>query len=386
MKNTLNASNPGEQKQMIDLIVTGDFCPARELLPMNPFSQEITELFHSTTYVIVNLEAPLTIRGKAIDKTGPNLRLSPEYAQILKDSGVNCVSLANNHIGDYGEDGVLDTIRYCKEAGLDIVGAGINLGEASKPLIADIDGHQVAILNYCEREFGIATISQAGANPYDTIDAVRSIRDLRSSYEKIVVIYHGGLEHLHYPTISMVKNFRFLVENGADAVFSHHTHAYSGYEYYNGKFIQYGLGNFFFSMKAKTYDKRWNSGVIVRHNLSMVSNNMNLIPVEQNQDIGIVNLCKSGTKEQLLDHVLEINEIVKTDSKLYDMWKEAYSKQSVKIYGLLLCPISLIRRILKKIGLTATTTRSHRVNMLNLFRCESHRDKVIWILSNSDNK
>lgn len=179
----------------------------------------------------------MTDRGKPILKTGPNLRLSPRYAEIMKSAGIDCVSLANNHMGDFGEVGVEDTIEYCKDVGLDIVGAGCDRDAAAKPLIISIVGLRVAVLNACEWEFGLATSNNAGANPYNLIDIVRQVWALRPTVDRIIFIYHGGLEHQHYPTITMVKDFQFLIDVGIDAIYVHHTHAYSGYECYKGKMI-----------------------------------------------------------------------------------------------------------------------------------------------------
>lgn len=196
---------------MNDIVIAGDFFPGSDQALHNPFSESIIGLFRDTEYVILNLEAPLTERGKPISKTGPNLRMSPRYAKLLKESGVDCVCLANNHIRDFGDVGLEDTVKYCKEAGLDIVGGGMNDEEARKPLIRMIGTQRIAFLNYCEREFSIAAKNKAGANPFDTIHAYYDITTLRDSVDKIIVIYHGGLEYQHLPTPEIVKAFRFII-------------------------------------------------------------------------------------------------------------------------------------------------------------------------------
>ncbi|NLN83922.1 MAG: hypothetical protein GX138_06110, partial [Firmicutes bacterium] len=70
----------------MNILFAGDFCPERESLPRNPFSEDVVSQFHKSDYVIINLEAPLTERGKPTLKTGPNLRIHPGYAKLLKES------------------------------------------------------------------------------------------------------------------------------------------------------------------------------------------------------------------------------------------------------------------------------------------------------------
>lgn len=223
------------------ITIGGDFFPKKEYPPDNIFSSYIKDLFCSS-YTIVNLEVPLTEIGNPIMKTGRNYRSSPKYAEILKSSGVDCVTLANNHIRDYGDIGVIDTINYCKKAELEIVGAGENSEEASKPVIINFDQRKISIFNYCEKEFSIAKHNRAGANPFDVVNAYYDIINYNKIVDKIIAIYHGGLEYQFFPTLEMVENFHFLIDAGADAIIAHHTHAYSGYEVYKEKLIYYEMG------------------------------------------------------------------------------------------------------------------------------------------------
>jgi len=89
---------------------------------------------------------------------------------LLKQIGFNIFTLANNHLKDYGSQGVLDTINSCVDNGILCVGAGKDMEKAVKPLILTKGNQKVAILNACENESSIATTERPGAAPLDITD------------------------------------------------------------------------------------------------------------------------------------------------------------------------------------------------------------------------
>lgn len=367
----------------MSILVAGDFVPKADVKPYDPFSDEIKELFRDSEYVMINLETPLTERGKPILKTGKNFRRSPKYAEILKKAGVDCVCLANNHIRDYGDEGVLDTIRYCNEAGLDIVGAGFNSEDAAKPLIKELGGLRVGFLNYCEREFSIADKNQAGANPFDLIDAYHTIQDLRSKVDKIIVIYHGGIEYQHYPTPEMVKYFRFMIDIGADSVVAHHAHAYSGYECYKGKTVYYGLGNLSFPNTTGIASDSWCIGLMA--SLSVSENICQ--PEIKVIDFGNPSLTVNMVREPVMEkHNLTISDISKTisdDVRLEDIWDTQYRAKSKRYLLSLLTGSRLIRKTIGYTNISVGLGTKRTVEILNQFRCDSHRNAMIHSLESS---
>jgi len=363
----------------MSIIITGDFFPGRDMAPYNPFSDKIIEVFKKHEYVMINLEAPLTERGSPISKTGPNLRMHPGFAKILKDSGVDCVCLANNHIRDFGDLGMEDTIKFCKEAGLDIVGGGMNADQAAIPLIKEICSQRVAFLNYCEREFSIAGCDRAGANPFDIIDAYNDIIRLKNKVDRIILIYHGGLEHQNMPTPEMVKAFRFLIEAGADAIASHHMHMYSGYELHKDKPIYYGLGNFFFKLDRKHLDG-WYKGLLSDIELNKNNINVKLHSVITDPHFELVDFAEEPMKEQVSQHICTINKVINDGNSFAKYWDKQYSdlrEKTLRIY----CYRSRNLGRLAKIFRIKTRLSQYRLNIiLNTVRCETHRAKMEAIL------
>ena len=103
------------------------------------FGDVMAEL-QSADYAIANLELPLSNGGAPINKTGPCLHGKPDDFKVLKEAGIKAVSLANNHILDYGFDALRDTIKYAEENGVETFGAGVNAEQASKPFYREIGG------------------------------------------------------------------------------------------------------------------------------------------------------------------------------------------------------------------------------------------------------
>jgi len=365
---------------MYDIVIAGDFFPGKDLDVYNPFSEEMTQFFRESDYVVLNLEAPLTDRGEPISKTGPNLRMNPGFAKVLKESGVDCVCLANNHIRDFGDVGLEDTIKHCQEAGLDIVGGGVNSEEARKPLIKEIGGQKIAFLNHCEREFSIAGKNKAGANPFDTIQVYYDIAALKDKVDKTIVIYHGGLEHQHLPTPEMVKTFRFMIDVGSDAVIAHHMHVYSGYEIYKNKHIYYGLGNMFFYKPKTLEDEYWYRGLFVSFHNESANMLSTLIPITTDKRSERVDIAKGALAQSIIRHISDINEVIKCSSLFSKKWGERYSLMQNTYLLTITTKSRIAYRVARKLGLHPKISQ-YRINIiLNMLRCDSHRQSLVNIL------
>ena len=128
------------------ILVAGDFCPqqrAAELFDKNEYYVVLGEVKHiieEADYSIVNFECPICYGGeKPIVKCGPNLKCAENGMEAIQWAGFDCVTLANNHFLDYGKEGVNNTLNACAKYGIDTVGGGKNLQEASKILYKEIN-------------------------------------------------------------------------------------------------------------------------------------------------------------------------------------------------------------------------------------------------------
>jgi len=207
---------------------------------------------------MINLENPLTTRGEPRPKLF-NFRANPDYVNSLKRGGVDIVTLANNHIYDYSEIGVYDTIDFLKSEGIRFVGAGRNFNEAHQPEIFEINGLRIAFLGYYgskkHSNSHPATEDSAGTAMRKLKYIKQDIKKIRDSVDFISVNLHWGYEKENYPDTSQVKFAHKIIDYGADLIVGHHPHVLQGVERYRGKIIAYSLGNFIFGGNSRTTER-----------------------------------------------------------------------------------------------------------------------------------
>ena len=211
--------------------------------------------------VIINLECALTDSENKIIKFGPNIKATPATVNALKNFGVTDAMLSNNHTFDFGIEGLLDTMKALKSAGINYAGIGENDLDSRKPYIIEKDGEKVGIINVCEHEYSYALPDRIGTNPFDPFLTMKDIRDLKKRVDYLIVIYHGGKEHCRYPSPRLVNLCREAVDCGADLVLTQHSHCIGCYENYNGGHIVHGQGNFCFYYDSVSKD--WFTGLLV---------------------------------------------------------------------------------------------------------------------------
>ncbi len=363
------------------ILVTGDFVPRNRVKNMTESSNysyfdEVKSMTSQVDYSIINFESPI-VEGEAkpIDKTGPNLRCHSNAMKAVKYAGFDCVTLANNHFYDFGDKGVLDTLRACNENNIDYLGGGINIEEAEKILYKEIAGEKLAVINICENEWTIATKTSGGSAPLNLITNIHKIAEAKKNSDYVLVIVHGGTEHYQLPSPRMKETYRFFIEQGADVVVNHHQHCYSGYEEYLGKHIFYGLGNFCFDNNPK--DNLWNTGYAVELNLNKDSNTYQLLPYIQCAENPIVSFTNDN--DEFYKHIDKLNSVIADDRLLYEHFLAMVKNKSFLQF---LEPYSnKYLKILKAKGLLPSFLTRYKKNViLNLFRCEAHKDVMFELL------
>lgn len=381
---------------MIKLLITGDFCIHDRMQKYD--SSEIVAAMSSVTpyikeadYAITNLESAV-FDGvyKPITKCGPNLSCSSESVKAINELGFKGVTLANNHIADFGSEALDETLRTLEHYGIDYFGAGRNLKEASQIMYISINGKKIAIINCCENEYTIATETAGGANPLDVVTISRAIKEAISKADYTIVIVHGGTEHYNLPTPRMQKWYRFFVEEGADVVINHHQHCYSGYEIYEGKPIVYGLGNFCFDCDGLR-GCGWNKGYMVQVELDK-DVQIELIPYEQCDE-------KAGTyvlnqREEFDKNIRVLNSIIFNEAEVYKRFEElVVSKKDEYTWIFDIQQNRALRRLAKKgllpkkfakevLPATILEDKEKFLTLLSYFQCEAHHDVMAMVLKN----
>lgn len=368
------------------VIIAGDFAPRARLAKQieekrfsEVFPENLREIIHSADISFVNFESPVVEDSyMPISKCGPNLHCTPEAAEAVKFAGFTGVTMANNHILDFGADGLYKSVECCKSQGLHVVGVGDNLKDAGKVLYVKNDGNILAVINCCEHEFSIATETEAGANPLNPIRQFYTIQEAKKKADYVLVIVHGGHEMFQLPSPRMVETYRFFVDAGADAVVNHHQHCYSGYEVHNGKPIFYGLGNFCFDEDGQR-NCSWNKGYMAMIDFKEEGIQYEMYPYTQCDKVAAVSLMTDQT--EFLREIDNLNEIIANQSLLQKECSNYYSS-TTESFNILLQPYE--NRVLNKLFrmglLPSMVSKRKKLRVLNYVYCESHYDKFVFAL------
>jgi len=206
------------------------------------------KIFHQANIAFANLEAPFTETGTRFDKRF-TFKVPPKYATGLVEAGFDVVTLANNHMLDYGVEGLKNTIKTLDSIGVAHCGAGLNFYQAQEPAIIVKKGKQIAVLGYSmtfPQEFW-ATDSTGGTCYPNLRNMKNSILKCDSLYDFTVVTFHWGSELKNYPKQYQKDYAHHAIDWGADLVIGHHPHVLQGLEIYKNRLIAYSLGNFSFA-------------------------------------------------------------------------------------------------------------------------------------------
>lgn len=226
------------------------------------FFKNVRHIFETDDLTIVNLENVFTDKNlKEISKDH-----NPAYwyrskisnSRILTSSGVEAVSLANNHLNDYGTEGKNDTIKAVNDAGL-------------------LYGHNDRTFYYEKNGYKIAVICHGLWGEWQAEPIINRIKEAEKESDYQIVFYHGGTERIHTPEDWKIRASRKLVDNGADLVIGNHPHVLQPMETYKDVDIVYSLGNFCFGGS-----KRPENRTIIYQIELTVSNDRELISWESN--------------------------------------------------------------------------------------------------------
>lgn len=281
---------------------------------------------------ICNLECPLTDSNDKLLKSGPNLKAPSNSVNVLGKVGFNIASLANNHILDYGEVGVKDTIFACEANGIKTVGAANNSINARKPCIINSSELKIGFYSVADNECASATEKSYGANGFDYCETFDDIRKASLACDALIVLYHTGLEHYQYQSPDLQKRCRKIADCGAKAVICQHSHCIGTFEEHNGSLILYGQGNFLFAKEGK--DEKWNTGLLIEIEVSKDRINWMFHPSEIKD--GHVELLDEKRSAQVLSELEERSEEVKNPEILQSKWAD-FNKNRGGGIGICLC-------------------------------------------------
>ena len=218
-------------------------------------SEDIVKIMTESDWMVANSEFTVSNRGTAIPGKLYTFRAKPERLTIYSEMGVDLVTLANNHVYDFGQDAFLDMLQYLDEYQIPHIGAGKNIEEASMPYYLIINGYKVAFLNATRAEKHILTPAATETSEgvfycYDPTNMIQKIQEVRKESDIVISIIHFGKEGSHELEKEQVESARAYINAGSDMVIGHHAHTLQGIEFYNHKPIIYNLGNFIFNSEV----------------------------------------------------------------------------------------------------------------------------------------
>lgn len=369
------------------VLVAGDFYPSERVKKMIDKGEydgvlgNIYSIVRSSDYALVNYESPVVLGCyKPIVKCGPHLASTKKGLEAIKKAGFDMVTLANNHICDFGAEGLNDTIKTCKEYGIDVVGVGNNLNDAHRVFYKKIQDKTLAVINCCEHEFSVADVNTPGANPINVIQQYYQIREAKKNANYVLVVTHGGHEHFQLPSPRMVETYRFFIDVGADVVINHHQHCFSGYEIYKGKPIFYGLGNLCFDNLSRC-NTIWNEGYMVEIYFHE-SISYQILPYIQCRENAEIKMIKSKEKLADFNDAIDcLNQIIRDEKKLkekHQKWMDGTQQMYRNAFELY--KGRLMKALFNRKLLPSLFNRHNTSLLLNIIACEAHRDRLINLL------
>lgn len=243
-----------------DILLDPDFAPmvhakAKGGVLGKCIDQKIVDHLKSSDIFLINHEFSSGSRGKPLYNKSWTFQAPESSLSILKDMGADIVSLANNHVFDYGEDAFYDTLDNLKKAGIPYIGAGRNIEEAKKGCYFVINGCKVGIVAASRAEkvrfTPVSTADTPGVmGTYDNADFLNVIKDARAQCDLLFVYVHWGTENSTALEQAQTKGAREYIDAGADVIVGAHTHCLQGMEFYKNKPIIYSVGNFWFNSKT----------------------------------------------------------------------------------------------------------------------------------------
>ncbi len=220
---------------------------------------KVKPILSAADLAIGNLESAVGVGGSPLKGKSFTFRARPETLQGVVNAGIDVVSLANNHVLDYGTTALEETLVNLDQYGIARTGAGRNIYEALAPASKEVNGLKIGVLSFSRvvpYGWWVAGHEQSGvASGWDEKTLLNTIKQWDSQVDLLLVAIHWGEELADYPAGDQVNLARTMIDSGADIILGHHSHCLQGIEVYHDKPILYSMGNFVFtssSLKART--------------------------------------------------------------------------------------------------------------------------------------
>jgi len=277
------------------------------------------EILQSADLTFCNLEGSIAKKGVREEGKEFTFKTDPKAAEGLAKAGFDVVSLANNHIMDFGVDALFETIEHLEKNNIKGIGSGKDLSASRKPALFEINGIKIAFLAYAFT-FPLhfyAEIDKPGSAPGVQEFIEKDIKKAKVKNDIVIVSFHWGAELMAEPKEYQINMGHNAIDWGATIVLGHHPHVLQGIELYKNGLIAYSLGNFAFG----SYSKNVKDGMM----LSVEFNKDGLkaakiIPISvYNIDVLFQpKVLKGDEARRVISHIKEISQQFNTDIEFVD--------------------------------------------------------------------
>lgn len=259
-------SREGSPGKGANLTFAGDICLAEDGFVLDYFdttsglkdciSEKIIERTNGADIFMVNNEFCFSDRGTPLSGKLYTFRAMPRRVDILKELGTDIVSLANNHVYDFGPEAFYDTITVLDNAGIKHVGGGADSTEAEKVIYFEVKGIKIGYISASSAEKVRYTPGADGNSPgifrmYDATRLMEAVTEADKQCDYLIAYLHWGTEDSKYFEAYQQELAVNLINAGVDAIIGSHPHIFQGMEYINGKPVIYSLGDFWFNSETK---------------------------------------------------------------------------------------------------------------------------------------
>ena len=251
-----NVIFPLKEKEAIKVFLVGDVMLDRgvELMVQQygardwtfPFAK-ISDFLRKADILFCNLEGPISNKGQNVGSIY-SFRNNPKALEGLRYAGFNIISVANNHIFDYGKEAMEDTFKRLEGAGIDYIGGGFSEKEAYSQKIKELKGTKIAFLAFTNlgSEKWKAKATRSGIAWLEKERLEKEVKEAKKKADLVIVSFHFGKEYSLEPTEDQVAFSKMAIEAGSNLVVGHHPHVIQRFEKYKEGYIAYSLGNFVF--------------------------------------------------------------------------------------------------------------------------------------------
>lgn len=309
----------GKEKGMADLLFAGDVCLEEEDFVLSYYDEvqdleecifpEVLERTNRADVFLLNHEYCISDRGEPLEGKYYTFRAEPKRMKLLEEMGTDIVSLANNHVYDYGPDALLDTVDLLDEAGISYVGGGRNLKEAKQPVYFVVNGIKVGYAAASRAEKTLYTPQAEEDEPgvllmYESDEFAETLQTASRECDYLIAYVHWGTEDSSEFEDYQHEQAEELLKSGADIIIGGHPHVLQGMEYIDGKPVVYSMGDFWFNEETKY------NGLLELKVTGEGLVEMSFVPCQQTEYTTRY-LSEQDEQRELYDHLEELSEGVR---------------------------------------------------------------------------